>query len=139
MSDSKYDIHKSAGTIIQNGKILVARSKGKSVFVHPGGKLEDGESAEESLVRELKEELDIAVSPDDLEFFGCYYAIAAGGSGKRLKMDVFDVRKYSGEIKKSREIAELKWLGSDNRENLELGSILEHEILPQLKKTGRIN
>lgn len=49
----------------KDGRILIARKKkGKSLegyWEFPGGKIEDGESPEESLVRELKEEMDIDI------------------------------------------------------------------------------
>ena len=54
----------SAGLIVdREGKILIARiSKTEpwsGWYEFPGGKLENGESASQSLIRELKEELDI--------------------------------------------------------------------------------
>lgn len=49
-------------------EFLLVRSKkdfGKftGLFYPPGGKIEDGESEEEALVRELKEELDLDIRP----------------------------------------------------------------------------
>ena len=55
----------AAAIIQKNGRILIARRgadeplAGKWEF--PGGKIEPGESPEECLVRELKEELDLTV------------------------------------------------------------------------------
>jgi mutator protein MutT len=54
----------SAGLIVdKEGKILIARRSSTEPlsgwYEFPGGKLEKGESAPQSLVRELKEELDI--------------------------------------------------------------------------------
>jgi 8-oxo-dGTP diphosphatase len=54
-----------AGIARENGKLFVARRKsggdlgGKWEF--PGGKAEDGESAEEALIREYKEEFSVPV------------------------------------------------------------------------------
>ncbi|MGC9551516.1 NUDIX domain-containing protein, partial [Vibrio metoecus] len=45
-----------AWVLIQDGKLLAVRSKGKALFYFPGGKREAGESDEEALIREIKEE-----------------------------------------------------------------------------------
>ena len=59
----------SAGIVCRNGKILICqRPKGKSLagfWEFPGGKLEEGESLQDCLKRELKEELDIEIAVGD--------------------------------------------------------------------------
>lgn len=54
-----------AGILQKADKILIARkAPGKSLegyFEFPGGKIEEGETAEESLIRELMEEMSIKV------------------------------------------------------------------------------
>lgn len=59
-----------AGIIIQDGKLLMLRGKGFKELWTPGGHLEIGESEEECLKRELKEE--IGVDLVELKFFREY-------------------------------------------------------------------
>lgn len=133
-----YKIHKAAGIIIQNGKQLLVRAKAKEHFVEPGGKLNDGETSKQALIRELKEELNIDATEDDLEEFDTFYADAAGQEHLRLRMDVFRVNNWTGEIKPSSEIEEEIWIGAVIPADIKVGSIFEHDIFPRLRERGDI-
>jgi len=132
------DIYKAAGIIIQDKKLLHARSHGKDYFIAPGGKLEGDETPAEALIRELKEECSIDVNEADLEPFGEYTAEATGQPGRTVHMVVFTVKRWQGKITPSREIAELRWLTSDIPADIEVGSIFAHEVMPRLKAQGLI-
>lgn len=132
------DIHKSAGILLRGRKLLITRSKGKDFFVSPGGKIKTGESPEEALIRELSEELTIAVSPRDLELFGTFHAIATGEDAQ-LHMDVFLVSNWQGEIESAHEVEEIAWVGSTLPAGMRLGSIFEHEVIPRLKEQDLID
>jgi 8-oxo-dGTP diphosphatase len=132
-------IKKAAGILIQDHKLLVTRSKNKTIFVAPGGKLEAGESNEEALVRELEEELGITVGEEDFKHFGTFEAPAAGQEDKMVEMRVFTVEKWHGELTASSEIEEIRWVTSRPESGTELGSIFEHEVIPRLKQLDLID
>ncbi len=49
------------GIIFKDDKILVLQEKGKDYYHFPGGHVEFGEELSETLIRELKEELDLKI------------------------------------------------------------------------------
>ncbi len=131
------DIHKAAGILIRDRKLLVERSKGKEFFIAPGGSIETGETAEQALVRELKEEFQIEVREEDLGKFGTFRAAAAGQESKTLEMVVFTVSRWQGEPTADNEVEEIAWVTSET--DLNLGSIFAHEVIPRLKAAGLID
>ncbi|GAA3532995.1 hypothetical protein AFL01nite_18910 [Aeromicrobium flavum] len=90
------------------GRILMVRKQGSEIFMQPGGKPEPGEEPVAALVRELAEELLIAVDPDDLVSWGRYEADAANEPGHHLVADVFALR-LDGDVTAAAEIAEARW------------------------------
>lgn len=132
------DIHKAGAIIIQDKKLLLTRTKGKDIFVCPGGKLESGETPKQAVVRELKEELNISVSESSLEEFGTYFASAAYDPDKTLQLDVFIVKSWTGELVPDNEIEEVIWADSSTQ-NVKQGSIFDHEVMPKLKAKNLIN
>ena len=71
-------IDKLALIVVENRKQLVARSRGKRAFFTPGGKRKPGESDEDALVRECKEELTIDLQRETIVPFGVFEAQAHG-------------------------------------------------------------
>ncbi len=136
----KVDIYKVAGILVKGRKLLMSRSKGKSYFISPGGKIHLGETPEEALIRELHEEIGITVAIKDLKKFGTFFSIAVEQMDtKHLRMDVFFVNNWRGEIQPSNEIEEIKWINSVTAVGMKLGSIFEHDVLPRLKKQDLID
>jgi mutator protein MutT len=137
-SSSRIDIHKAGAILIQDRKLLVTRSKGKQVFVAPGGKLEAGETPQQALIRELAEELQLCVTAADLTEVGTFYALAAGNETKQLRMDVFMVNHWEGAITIDNEIEEIRWVTTATQ-GINLGSIFEHDVIPELKAMDLID
>ena len=90
------------------GKVLVTRRSATMPlplkWEFPGGKIEDGETAEECLIREIKEELNIEIeitgslSPNDHQY-----------PNKLIRLIPFICRQTGGDIV-LKEHAEYKWL-----------------------------
>jgi 8-oxo-dGTP diphosphatase len=93
-----------------DGRILIAqRPAGKpmaGLWEFPGGKVEDGERPEQTLIRELKEELGISVSEDclaPLTFASHSYP------DFHLLMPLYVCRRWQG-IVTAREAQQLAWV-----------------------------
>ena len=103
-------IDKIAWIHTNDGKILSTLSKGKSVYYIPGGKRECNETDHETLVREIKEELDVDIVLDTVEYLGVYEAQSDGAEkGIKVKMTCY-IGDYVGELKASSEIERFEWL-----------------------------
>lgn len=102
-------IDKIAWIHTKDGKILSTLSKGKSVYYIPGGKREKGETDHETLVREIKEELDVDIILDSVKYLGVYTAQSDGvAEGVKVKMTCYS-SEYTGELKASSEIDRFEW------------------------------
>ena len=137
--EGRGDIYKAAGIMLKNRRMLVERSTGKPAFIAPGGRIQEGESPEDALIRELDEEFQVKVAKDDLEPFGVFSADAANHPGQHVHMHVFFVKKWQGEVKPNNEVEEIRWLTSVLPDDIEVGSIFGHEVLPKLKKQDLVD
>lgn len=79
---------RAAAIITRPGKVLLHRAEGDAFWALPGGGIEPGESAGEALVREMQEELGLAVVPGALacvvENFFVYAGVAYHETGLYL-------------------------------------------------------
>jgi 8-oxo-dGTP diphosphatase len=87
----------SAGIILRNGQVLVGQRRRSDrhplKWEFPGGKVEHGESPQEALVRELREELQIqAKVGSELARYEHEYP-----GGSRVHLLFFVVREFTGE------------------------------------------
>ncbi|HEX2059199.1 MAG TPA: NUDIX domain-containing protein [Thermoanaerobaculia bacterium] len=113
-------IDKLAWIRIENGRILCARLRGKTVWFLPGGKREAGESDEDALAREIREELSVTLRRETLEKLGVFEAQAHGQpEGVFVRMTCF-AGDYDGAITPAAEIEEIAWLTYDDRDRLSL-------------------
>lgn len=94
------------GIIIQNGLILLGEKKkgeiGMGLYSGPGGKLDPGETPEECLIRETREELEIELDPASLELVAQIDFYAAREIDFRVY--VFHAKILSGDIHETAEM-----------------------------------
>lgn len=62
----------------KNGKILGTKAEGKNVYYIPGGKRKDGESDQQTLIRECMEELSVKIKEETIQYFGTFQIQAYG-------------------------------------------------------------
>ena len=131
------DYHKAGLLHLKEGRVLLCRKKHTtSLLILPGGKLEPGETAEECLRRECREELG-EVEVSNLHYLGDYETSAAGQTGKTVKIEL-----YAGELEGTpaphSEIEELIWFHPQDNPAL-LAPSLRNVIFPDLRRRGLIS
>ena len=121
-------IRKIGLLLIRDGRLLVVRKRGGTLWILPGGKPEKGETDEQALRREVFEEL------------GCHAGwtrpyMECTAPAADLEEIVVTVSCHLGEIAGSPrpqdEIEEIRWIDI-RRPDVPLAISIEEEMLPQL-------
>ncbi|MEM8909637.1 MAG: NUDIX domain-containing protein [Bacteroidota bacterium] len=111
-------IDKVAWIEIQDQQILSTRSRGKDKWYIPGGKREGTETDAQTLIREIKEELEVDLIPESVRYLGTFSAQADGHpDGVQVRMLCYQAN-YEGQLKASAEIAEWDWLSTKDQERI---------------------
>lgn len=111
----------AAAAIIQNNKVLVTKRLGgefDGMWEVPGGKIETDETAQQTVVREIREELEVEVTVEEL----CI-SIKYEYPNFLLKMEVYYATIVEGEIKlhdhsaylwaDKKTLSQLLWIPAD--------------------------
>lgn len=124
-------IHVSAAVIVNDrAELLLVRKAGTTAFMQPGGKPEPGETAGQTLSRELQEELGIDIAPHELQPLGSFTAAAANEPGFLVVADVFATDIGAQQPVIGAEIAELRWVTRADAEHLEIAPLARENFLP---------
>jgi len=110
--------------IICNGKILLEKRKGepgRGKWTVPGGLVELGESAEQTVMREVREETNLEVEQPEL--VDVVNSVTTDENGKIkyhfVIVDYF-VKLKGGRLKAADDAAELRWVEFSEVENYDL-------------------
>jgi 8-oxo-dGTP diphosphatase len=103
-----------SAAIFRAGRVLIVR-RGvppmQGIYTLPGGGVELGETLEQAVMREVREETGLAIEP--LSLAGFRQVITRDAEGKIERHFVilpFAARYLAGEISLNAELAEAKWL-----------------------------
>jgi mutator protein MutT len=117
VSDDKKITEVSAALIFRDGKLLITRRHAKShlggLWEFPGGKREAGETSEECLVREIREELGVEISVGE-----SFSEISHDYPEKSVHLKFFICKLISGEPQPL-DCAAVKWIGKTELANFE--------------------
>lgn len=124
------EIDKIAWLYFKDGKILTTLSKGKDTFYLPGGKRENKETDEETLKREIKEELSVNIVDKTIKYYGTFEAQAHSKTeGILVRMTCY-LAEFEGELKPDSEIEKLEWFEySDNDKVSQVDKIIFKDLL----------
>jgi 8-oxo-dGTP diphosphatase len=103
-----------SAAIFRDGRVLIvrrARPPAHGLYTLPGGGVELGETLEEAVIREVREETALEIEP--VELAGYRQAIARDSAGRIERHFVilpFAARYVAGSITLNEELAEAHWL-----------------------------
>lgn len=124
--------YRVAGLLIQNGKVLLQRPVDDTGYAIPGGHVALGETNEETLIREFKEEINVDIKVDKLRWVGelffpwgnkpchqiCLFYEVSLTENNKIPLDgaFFGTEQLEGKYFK----LEFSWVGIKDIENIEL-------------------
>jgi 8-oxo-dGTP pyrophosphatase MutT (NUDIX family) len=132
------ELNDAAGRIIRisaalvlraDGYALLVRKRGTSAFMQPGGKIERDEGRIQTLIRELREELSLAILPSQPIYLGRFMAPAANEPGFTVDAELYKV-ETDADIIQAAEIEELAWVKPGGPTGLELAPLTRDHVLP---------
>lgn len=112
-------------------RLLLVRKRNTEKFMLPGGKIDQGETALEALIRELREEIDFNVTAKDAIFIDEYEAEAANEPNYRIQSQLFSIAlDRTIVISPQAEIEETIWLEPNKKHNLNFAPLIKEKIIP---------
>lgn len=115
--------------ILKNGKILLGKRLKKDPFYGQwctfGGRSKTGETAEETLKRELYEELGIGILNPR---FITVIEYKLPKTSDKLRQHFFVVKHWRGKVTNKSEHIEIKWFSLNELKDLALGRVVKRVI-----------
>ncbi|MCC9041397.1 NUDIX domain-containing protein [Myroides sp. M-43] len=114
-----------------SNRLLTVRKKDSSYYMMAGGKIEKGELPEQTLIRELNEELNLTITSKDFILLGTHSTTAVNEPNTIVTAHIYHVIVSSVNLQPAAEIAEVKWLTKDTYQNTKLAHLLEEFSIPK--------
>jgi 8-oxo-dGTP pyrophosphatase MutT (NUDIX family) len=131
---SQRTIHVAAALLFgPNGRTLLVRKSGTTAYLQPGGKIEPGETPQEALVREVREELGVEVDTHALQPLGRFSAVAANEPDAIVVAETFVLETNAVPVP-AREIEEVVWIDPVHLPAIELAALTSEHILPAWRR-----
>lgn len=121
----------AAALIFRSGKLLITQRHAKAhlggLWEFPGGKREPGETYEECLAREIREELGVEIAVGN-----CFAAISHEYPEKQVRLKFFLAKLMDGEPQPL-DCAAVRWVTKAGLDDLEFPAA-DKQLLAKLKK-----
>lgn len=102
----------------KDNALLLVQARDRAKYYFPGGKIEEGETFEQALIREIDEELNVSLNPDKLSYINTVIGEAYPQKNTLTKLicykttddiDWESIHSYS-------EITDIKWMAKSETE-----------------------
>ncbi|HEX5653764.1 MAG TPA: NUDIX domain-containing protein [Chitinophagaceae bacterium] len=132
-------LHTAGLLLIREKRLLMAYSRNKQCFYLPGGKISESETAAEGLCREIAEELNVLINPEDLHFYAHISAPAFGETaGVIMEQDCFRLFKTVQPMAAA-EIEELRYFSLEDYRKEDYQAPGALSILEKLKADNLVD
>jgi 8-oxo-dGTP diphosphatase len=131
-----------SAAIVRDGKVLVVRRARKpalNLYTLPGGVVEAGETLADAVIREVREETQLAIEPVALA--GHREVIMRDAQGRVERHFVimsFAARWLSGEATLNEELDDARWLAAPELTGLKTTEGLAEIVAAAVERLGRV-
>ncbi len=128
-------IHKAAAIVIQNNKFFLVRKKEKDIWTSLGGRIEPGETEEQCLLREIKEEVNCGAKI--IKKLGDFEDNAIFDPGSIIRLSAYLVELQGAPDLIDEELEECGFIDENYcAKGIKIPPSLDKQIIPYCIKQG---